>query len=844
MSSSLSAIGASSLLQLYLAQSITEERQPLQKKQENLDILESRKETLNKLDQKLGGLDNVINTFKSAHSSPFHALSKVSEEKSAAFGVDASISATPGNFSAEVLRLASSDTRVSKIYDPNGSELQSFFSSNGSQTFSINVASPTLEDAGNRVDVNVTVNPTSSTNRSILSKIAQGINGAMSSAVTAGSITEKEAAVASVVTESEGNVRLQIRSGQTGFTHRLDLSDSADDLLKTIEINKNAVIDGERTENTPASLTGSTVSGPFVVDASNNTLDIDVNGTTVSATLTAGTYASLADLATEVETQIGSEVTVAASGGALTITTVDSGASTSLEVTGGTALELLGLGTNAESASFTGDVISGPITISKDNQFIEINVDGADISARISKATYATLDDLAAEVEGAIGSDKVAVSVENSALKIETVSAGASSSLQIKGGEALDSLGFRSLVSSATLTGDPISGSVTIITNFNDQLRVEIDGSRKNVRIAGGTYSDLNDIADEIESDIGSDLVSVTVDGNSLKFETVNGGSEASIQIVGGDTASSLGLTIMSDPVTGTDMTAVTGVAADPIDPAAGTDLSLSDNIGEFSAIADYESGGMLKEIGTDAGNSLLNGAIDLDGIIYTSDTNQVDDIIDGVTITLNRTSETSEDFSIERDVETFIDEIESFVSSYNDALAFIKEETNELSSSGIREDSLLRFRYDTFRRQLREDLAYSVNTVPTEFKRLTDIGFSVEYDGTLALTDEAALARALNDDPEAVRNLLDSEDGVLTRLKGRIDDFTSNRGVLDDSRSRFASQITTVKTEISSVENHLEDREKQLRREYNLLENRLTFFETQQQSLYQLLFNEPFQGL
>ena len=837
MSSSVSALGASQLLQLYLTQSIAEERSPQQARQNRLNLLESKTTVFSELQSKIGELESVLSRFQSEESNPFDSLTQVIQGEPSALEVDASPSATPGTYTAEIHRLASADTRVTQVYESSGSELKSFFDANGSQTFSIEVASPTAEDADNRVNVAVTLNPTGVSNESILEEIADGINQAMADSIAAGTIFEQEAAFASILTESSGKIRLVLRSGKTGYNHRLGLDDSANNLLSELQIAKNAVVTDGDTQATPATLTGNSISGPFTVDASNNTLAININGTSVNATLTSGAYASLSDLATELGTQLGDDVIVGTSGDALTIQTVDAGASATLEVTGGNALELLGFGDNATSASVTGDALAGPIVIDKENQDIDIAIDGVDYSATLSKGTYATIADLAAELESEIGSDKVSVSVENDALKIETVSTGAASSIQIKGGEALETLGFRSLVSSAVLESDTITGAVTVITNSNDQLRLEINGSRENVRVAGGTYTDLNDLAAEIETEIGSDIISVTVEDSKLRFETVEGGSSSSIQVIGGDILSSLGLSAMADPVTGTDMALVSGTDAGPIDSVSGTSDTTTVNASPSSLLAGPDSGGMLREVGTNEGNSLLTSSVDIDGINYTSDVNSFSGIIEGVTISLKGLSDAPEDFTIEHNTDSFIDNIDDFVATYNALQSFVKQRSNDLRFSGLREDSLQQFRYNSLRRQLRNDISYATDSISIDSKRLTDIGFSINYDGTLELTDESALIRAIEENPDSVESLFNGEGGLFSRVKETLNEFVEDRGVIEHSRSIFSSRIDALRSDISSFESRLNDREEEIHTKYGLLEQRLSFYQAQQESLTQLSY-------
>ncbi|RMF06390.1 MAG: flagellar hook protein FliD, partial [Candidatus Neomarinimicrobiota bacterium] len=141
-----------------------------------------------------------------------------------------------GNHSITVSQLAVSDTRVSQQYTDSSSSFTGFTTD---QTFSIEVAHPTDTDSSNRVSISVTVSAStfSQTDDSVLSDIADAINTAMASAVTAETIDSDEVVHASVVNEESGKSRLVLRSERSGYTYRMNFTDSADSLLAALQVN-------------------------------------------------------------------------------------------------------------------------------------------------------------------------------------------------------------------------------------------------------------------------------------------------------------------------------------------------------------------------------------------------------------------------------------------------------------------------------------------------------------------------------------------------------------------------------------------------------------------------------
>ena len=159
---------------------------------------------------------------------------------STAFGVTATDRASTGTHQIEILRLASADSRVSRQFDRAGSALASFV---GTQSFQIDVFSPTSDEPDRRVSIEVSVDLEDGNDAAKLDQIQTAIRGAMEAAVDDGTIKRAEAASVSIVNETSGTARLSLRSASTGYDGRLGFTDSSG-LLAALEVNADAVMDG------------------------------------------------------------------------------------------------------------------------------------------------------------------------------------------------------------------------------------------------------------------------------------------------------------------------------------------------------------------------------------------------------------------------------------------------------------------------------------------------------------------------------------------------------------------------------------------------------------------------
>ena len=263
---------------------ILSEKSPQLRMEQKKSDLKVYKGVLTDLGTKLSGLESALETFTSETSNPFEASTAASAGEGSSFGVSSGSDAALGSHTLKVDRLAQTDTRVSQQYSSSATDLVGI----GSQTFDITVASPTDGDPENRETISVTVDPSGTTNEEVLEEIAASINTAMANAVDDETLETSQKAQASVVMESSGTMRLSLRSGQTGYTNRLELSTGG--LLDTLDINAGDTTtddaSGGQIYAVGTSATDSTLNSQFVLDGltlyrDSNSVDDALNDVTL-----------------------------------------------------------------------------------------------------------------------------------------------------------------------------------------------------------------------------------------------------------------------------------------------------------------------------------------------------------------------------------------------------------------------------------------------------------------------------------------------------------------------------------------------------------------------------------
>lgn len=222
---------------------ITLERQPQQRLQEQRSTLQRQRSVMSDLSSRVSAFNRLTTEFTDPLSRPLRTREVTGGNKDA-FTVTAGSTAPVGSHTLQIERLASTDNRLSRQFSATGSDLRSFFDTNGEQTFEISLSTPTSDNQDARTAISVTVNPTGTTNREIMGQINQAIADAMASASVGGTIRSTQRATGAVLSETSDTTRLSIRSSTSGYRGRLDFSDSANGLLSLLEVNNNAVASG------------------------------------------------------------------------------------------------------------------------------------------------------------------------------------------------------------------------------------------------------------------------------------------------------------------------------------------------------------------------------------------------------------------------------------------------------------------------------------------------------------------------------------------------------------------------------------------------------------------------
>ena len=282
------------------------------------------------------------------------------------------------------------------------------------------------------------------------------------------------------------------------------------------------------------------------------------------------------------------------------------------------------------------------------------------------------------------------------------------------------------------------------------------------------------------------------------------------------------------------------GVLASIVSDASGARLSLRSretgaenafriSVSETTDDADPATG--LSALGFDAtaassamqrSSAAANADLTINGIAISSASNTLNDVVDGLTMTLQKTTSTPVDVTVKSDTASVRSSITDFVASFNALASYLHTQTsyNADSKSG---GSL---QGDQGALGMQSQLRAVINqgsTASALWGRLSDIGIVLKTDGTLE-TGTAKLDNALENLGE-LRKLLATdgssggESGFVRRFKRLADDTLGAAGAIDARSTGLRNSISRNSKSQEATQKRLDQTEARLRAQYSALD-------------------------
>lgn len=266
-------------------------------------------------------------------------------------------------------------------------------------------------------------------------------------------------------------------------------------------------------------------------------------------------------------------------------------------------------------------------------------------------------------------------------------------------------------------------------------------------------------------------------------------------------------------------------IVNDGLDPANPYKLVLqSDATGEDNRISILQQlpDAVLAESASQSAADSLNAQLTVDGISYQRQTNTIDDVIPGVTMSLKGVGSAS--IAVEGDSAGLHDKITALVQAYNDVVQEVGSKDSYDTTTqkfGILANTTIRdLPYDLENLMTSGNTADSTGTV----KNLFDLGMGFNRDGSISI-DDATLSAAISDHADEVKAFFlgDSSkdiEGFADKVNNRLRTLTGSTGVVAGEKTAAQSRITDLKNQIDEDTARLDKKYDQMTQQFVALDS------------------------
>jgi len=334
-------------------------------------------------------------------------------------------------------------------------------------------------------------------------------------------------------------------------------------------------------------------------------------------------------------------------------------------------------------------------------------------------------------------------------------------------------------------------------------------------------------------TDIGTGgTLKVTIDGTEKSIDLTGKGTSLNdlVSAINADPDIGINATIVNDGTPGSQYRLLL-TSRETGQQNAVTNITVDGNA-DLDAFLGYAGGGSTAGVTVqDASNAELT----INGIAVTSQSNTIDDVIDGVTLTLNQTTTSATSLSLTRDDSVAKKAVTDFVKAYNDLLGTIKTltayDTDAQTSSALTGDSLAR----SVQTRMRDAISGAFD--PSNGTNLSKIGITTDPKTGQLNIDDDKLTKALSENLEDVKSLFTSGTGIGSRVDAAANAFTKTDGIFATTTDGLTKTIADIKKQYDATSDRIDQRMETYRAQFTQLDamvsqmNSLSSYLTQQLS-------------
>ena len=245
------------------------------------------------------------------------------------------------------------------------------------------------------------------------------------------------------------------------------------------------------------------------------------------------------------------------------------------------------------------------------------------------------------------------------------------------------------------------------------------------------------------------------------------------------------------------------GVTAEIVDTGVVGDRYRIQLIGETGAEQAFSLTSDDDSISFSSVQAATDAQLNVNGIEFTRSTNVIDDVLTGVSLTVNTVTDGAANLNISQDNSQARANIVDFVAIYNEAQRQMKDLTNSSIDGALAGDSIFR----SLTSSLRNIVLGSSSSGSGDISNLSDMGISVARTGELVVDDtklDDALAYSYSDVIQMFSANTDDQSTSSSDVAGLAGDITKLITDATDSDSYLVTQQATLATGNSEREEQL----------------------------------------
>ena len=289
------------------------------------------------------------------------------------------------------------------------------------------------------------------------------------------------------------------------------------------------------------------------------------------------------------------------------------------------------------------------------------------------------------------------------------------------------------------------------------------------------------------------------------------------------------------------------GVTAEIVDTGDASDRYRIQLIGETGAENAFSLTSSDSTLSFSSVQSATDAQLNVNGIDFTRSSNVIDDVITGVTLSLNTVTNGAANLSINQDDSQSRANIVDFVTIYNEAQRQLKELSNSSIGGELAGDSIFR----SLTSSLRSLVLGTSSSASGNISNLSDMGISVSRTGELDVDDtklDNALANNFADVVTMFSANTDNQSASSTDVAGLAGDITNLIANATAADSYLESQQDTLadansrrQEELSDLADRMERVEERYNRQFLAMQQIIDQMNSTRESMESSFENLPF---